>query len=68
MKEQGLSFDQMFNLDLSQNFIVTDFGKLILCPFKVRLTSFQSISIISQILFLVNIIFSEVSSPVILNK
>ena len=36
-------------LYLSQNFIVTDFGKLILFPFKLTLTFFQFISIISQI-------------------
>ena len=36
-------------LNLSLNLIVTDFGKFILFPFKVTLTSFQSISVISQI-------------------
>ena len=55
-------------LNLSENFIVTDSGKLTLFPFKVTLTSFQSISIISQILFLVNLTPSEVRVPVILNK
>ena len=55
-------------MNVSLNFIVTYFGKLILFPFKVMLTSFQSISIISQILFLCNLTFSEVNVPVILNK
>ena len=35
-------------LNLSLNFMVTDFGKFILFPLKIMLTSFQSISIISQ--------------------
>ena len=36
-------------LNLSQNFIVTEFGKLTLFPFKVTLTPFQFISVMSQI-------------------
>ena len=39
-------------LNLSLNFMVTDFGWLILFPLKVMLTSFQSNSIMSQNIFL----------------
>ena len=49
-------------LNLSQNFIVTDFDILILLPFKVTLT------IISQIKFHFNLTFSGVNVPIILNK
>ena len=48
--------------------MVTDFGNLIVFPFKVMLTSFQSISIISQILFPFNLTLLEVNVHVILNK
>ena len=33
------------SLNLSQNFIVTDFGKLIAFPLNITLTSFQSTSL-----------------------
>ena len=66
MKEQGLSSHKMSDLNSSLNVIVTDFGKLILFPFKVTLTSSQSISIISQFYFFLT--FVEVNVPVILNK
>ena len=46
---------------------MTDVGTCTLFSFKVILTSFQSISIISHSNFLFNIICSEVNFPVILN-
>ena len=67
-KTKGSLLTMHLILNLSQNFIVTDFGKLILFPFRVTLTSFQSNSITSQIKFHFNFTFSEVSVPIILNK
>ena len=55
-------------LNLSQSFIVTDFGKLILFLFKVTLPSFESNAITSQIKFYCSFIFSGVNVPIILNK
>ena len=68
MQKQGLFLTRCLILNLSQNFIVTDFGKVILFPFKVTLTSFQSIAIISQDLFLFSLTFLDFNVPVILNK
>ena len=51
-------------LNFSQNFSIIDFGKLILFPFKVMLTPFQSNSSISQIKFHFNLTFSETNVPV----
>ena len=68
MQEQGFSFDKMSNLESVSKLYLTDFGKFISFPFKVTLTSFQSISIISQILFLFNLTFSEVNVPIILKR
>ena len=50
---------------LSLNLIVTDFGKLILFLFKAMLTYFQSISILSQILFL---FYIRVNNPTLNNN
>ena len=50
-KSSGSPLIMHLILNLSLNFIVTDFGKFCLFPFKVTLTSFLSISIISQIKF-----------------
>ena len=55
-------------LNLSKNFIIIDFGKLILFVFKVVLTPFQSYSNISQIKFHFTFTFSGTNVPVILNK
>ena len=68
MKEQGFFLTMCLILNLSQNFIVTDLGKLILFPFKVKLTSLQSNSIISQIKFHFSFTFSGGNLPLILNK
>ena len=53
-------------LNLSQNF--NEFGKLTLFPFKITLTPFQSIPIMSQIKFCFNFTFSGNNVPVILNR
>ena len=68
MKEQGFSFDNVSNSEFISKLIVIDFGKLILFPFKAKLTSYQSNSIMSQNIFLFNFTFSGVNVPVILNK
>ena len=68
MKDQVSLLTIYLILNLSQNFIVTDFGIIILFLFKVMLTSFQSNSSISQIKFHFNFAFSGVKAPVILNK
>ena len=68
MEEQWFPSDKTSNFEFVSQLIVTDFGKLILFPFKVTLTSLQSISIISQILFLFTLKFLEVNVPIILNK
>ena len=47
---------------------MTDFGKFTLFPFKDILTSFQSIFIVSQIMFLLKSIYSGVNFSVILNR
>ena len=67
-KSKGFLLTIHLILNLSLNFILTDFGKLILLPFKVILTSFQSNSITPQIKFHFNFTFSGVNVPVILNK
>ena len=68
MKKQGFSFDNPSNLNLSLSGIVTDAGRFILFPFKVTLTSFQSISIMSPHIFLFNVTCSGINFPVILSK
>ena len=55
-------------LYLSLNGMIIEAGKLMSFPFKVTLTSFQSISNTSQIQFFLNFIFSGVNVPLILNK
>ena len=55
-------------LNLSLNGMITEFGKLILFPCKVTLTSFQSNSNTSQIKFLFNVTHSGISVPTNLNK
>ena len=55
-------------LNLSYNFIIIDYGKLILFLFKVMLTPFQSNSNISHIKFHLKFMFSGSNVPVILNK
>ena len=47
---------------------MTDTGKFILFPLKVILTSFKSISMMSDNIFLFNSICSGVNFPVILNR
>ena len=67
-KSKGSLLTMHLILNLSLNFTVTDFSKLILFPFKVMLTSYQSKSITCQSIFLFNLTFSGVKVPVILNK
>ena len=48
--------------------IITEPGKLITFPFDVTVTVYQSISIISHIVFLCKVIFSLFILPINLNK
>ena len=50
-KSKGFLLTRHWILNLSWNFNITDFGKMILLPFKVTLTPLQSISIPNSILF-----------------
>ena len=47
---------------------MTDVGRFTLSPFKVTLTSFQSISMTFHNIFLFNLMCSGTKFPVILNK
>ena len=47
---------------------MTEAGRFILLPFQVILTPFQSNSIPSHSIFLINLICSGVNFPVILNS
>ena len=67
-KSRGSFFIEHLNLIFFLSLIVTTFGKLILLSLKVLLTSFQSISRVSQIQFQFNLIFSGFIVPMILNK
>ena len=55
-------------LNLSLNSKITDVNRLTSFPFKVILTSFQSISNTSKIYFFLNFIFSRVNLPLIFNR
>ena len=55
-------------INLSLKGIMTEVGRLMSFPFKVTLTSFQSISNTSQIQFLLKLIHSGVNLPLILNR
>ena len=55
-------------LNLLLSSFMTDAGKFILFPFKVMLTSFQSNSITSQIIFLFDLTFTGVNFPLIVNR
>ena len=67
-KSNGSLLTMHLILNLSLNCFVTDYGKLILFPFKVTLTSFQSNSVMSQIMFLFYFTFPGVNIPINLNK
>ena len=67
-KSKGSLFTMHLILNLSLNHIVTDVSKIILFPFKVTLTSFQSNSITSQRIFLFNFTFSGVTIPIMFIK
>ena len=67
MKQQGFPFDNASNFDFFLKYYCTCFGKLILFPFEVMLTSFQSNFITSQIKFHFNFTFSGTKVLVILN-
>ena len=67
-KSSGSFFIQHLTLILSLSLIVTILGKLILLSLKVMLTSFQSISRVSQIHFQFNLIFLGFNMPIVLNK
>ena len=54
-------------LNLSLNGIMTDVGKFTFISIQIIWTSFQSIPIISQIMFFYSI-YSGINFPVILNK
>ena len=61
-KGSHLTMCLILNLSLSS---VTDAGRFILFPFKVTLTSFQSISITYHNIFLFNLTCSGINFPVI---
>ena len=65
---RGCFLISFLTLNLSLNYMTTDVGKLISFPFKVTLTSLQSIPIISQIQFFLNLIHSGVNLPLTVNK
>ena len=68
MKSRGSHFTIHIILNLSLSCIITDVGRFILFPFKVILTSSQSISMVSQIMFFFNFMCSLINFPVIFNK
>ena len=68
MQQQRSTFIIHLILNLSQNEIITEPGKLITFPLNVTVTGCQSISIISHNIFLYSVIFSLFMLPVNLNK
>ena len=67
-KGKGSHFTMHLILNLSLSSIMTEVHRFILLLFKVILTSFQSNSITSHSIFLLNLICSGVNFPVILNR
>ena len=67
-KSKGSLLTRHLILNLSLYGMMTEAGKIILFSVRVGLTSFQSISKMSQIQFLFNVIQSGVSLPINLNK
>ena len=67
-KNNGCLLRSFLALNLSPRGITTELGKFISFPFRVMPMFLQSISKTFQIQFLLNLTFSIVSLPLILNK
>ena len=67
-KSKGSHFNMCLILNLSLHGVIADAGRFILFPFKVILTSFQSISMTSHNIFPFDFTCLGINFPLILNK